>query len=243
MTCLEELFFWSYCFILKVPCTWMANFSRFGKFSAIILLNIFSRHLACNFSPSYMSMIYRFDLLMTCHMSCIFHSYSYIFFLPECSNSSYLSSSPDILSLFWCSKLPRIPTECFIWLSEFFISRVSIVRIAIFLKSLFRNLHCYPCSLECLFLVIFYSFGHLFVSSLFLLIILILILILFPKFHLFYINLCPFSWSSSLLKESCCLGFFYCCWVFLLLLFCLFHTNCVSALEFTQWSQVYGWKF
>jgi hypothetical protein len=50
------------------------SFSRFGEFSAIILLNILHVPFACTYSPSSMPMILRFGLLTESMNSCIFLS-------------------------------------------------------------------------------------------------------------------------------------------------------------------------
>jgi hypothetical protein len=64
----------------NVSCTKMAiSFSRFGKFSAIALLNMFSIPLAYSFAPSSMPMIWRFVLLMVSLTSCKLCQYFFNF--------------------------------------------------------------------------------------------------------------------------------------------------------------------
>jgi hypothetical protein len=90
---------------------WMAIcFSKFGNFSAIILLNIFPMPLAYTSSPSSMPMILRFGPLIEMQSSYIFHSYFFILF-SICSFYysilCVLYSSPNILLATWFSQLDR----------------------------------------------------------------------------------------------------------------------------------------
>jgi hypothetical protein len=64
--CHGVVLFWLNLFcVLGTSCICMGiTFSRFGKFSVIILLNILWIPFACTYSPSSMPMILRFGLLM-----------------------------------------------------------------------------------------------------------------------------------------------------------------------------------
>jgi hypothetical protein len=91
---------------------------RFGKFSGTILWNILHILLACTSSPSSMTIIPKFGLLMEPLSSCVFLSQ----LLSLLSKSSYvfslistLSLSPEILSSSCPSLLECLCIVFFIW--------------------------------------------------------------------------------------------------------------------------------
>jgi hypothetical protein len=99
-------------------------FSRFGKFSVIVLLSILQIPFACTSYPSSMPMILRFGLLMELVSSCIFLSQvlscltnsSSIFHLISisCSSSEILSSTCSNL-LDWPFIVFYISVSFFFW--------------------------------------------------------------------------------------------------------------------------------
>jgi hypothetical protein len=95
--------------------------SRLEKFSDVILLNMFYISLFYTSSLSSMPISHRFGLLIVSQRYCKFHLYVLIILsllLPECSNSSTLSSS---LSFCWSSLLARFSAEFFELLSFSFL--------------------------------------------------------------------------------------------------------------------------
>jgi len=78
------------------------SYFRLGKFSSIILLNIFTDPLCWESSISSIPIILRFDLLIVSWISCMFWARSFLCFtsfLTVVSMSSMVSSAPEILSL------------------------------------------------------------------------------------------------------------------------------------------------
>jgi hypothetical protein len=106
--CHGEVLFWSYLLgVLEAFCTWIGiSFLRFGKFSAIILLNIFPMPLAYTSSPFSVTMIHRLGLLKESQSSCVFLSQLFGLF-SKYSLIPILSLSPEILSSTCSSLLER----------------------------------------------------------------------------------------------------------------------------------------
>jgi hypothetical protein len=112
--CLGEVLFWSCLFgVLKASCTLVSiSFSKFGKFSFIMLLNVF-----CTFSfypPFSVPMIHRFCLLMVSQRFCMFQLYFLIFSYHSLSVLIYLHFLQVlILSSTWSSLLMKLSTKFF----------------------------------------------------------------------------------------------------------------------------------
>jgi hypothetical protein len=72
---LERFYFGCMFGVLEASCARMGKyFSRFGKYSDIILMTVLLISLACTYSASLMPMILKFGLLMDSLISCIFLS-------------------------------------------------------------------------------------------------------------------------------------------------------------------------
>jgi hypothetical protein len=99
---------------------WIA-FSRFGKFSVIILLSILWMPLACTYFPSSMPVVLKFSLLMDLVNFCIFISQ-----VLSCltNNSSvfhliFISSSSSEILLSACSSLLEWLSTVFVFLFHY----------------------------------------------------------------------------------------------------------------------------
>jgi hypothetical protein len=107
---------------------------------AINLLNTFPIPVTCISSPSVMTIICRFGLLMELGSSRIFLPQSFSLLSKNYSGFfillllSILSSSPETLSAPHCSVLVCILIVFFTWPKELFVSRVSVLLFLLFLK-------------------------------------------------------------------------------------------------------------
>lgn len=117
--------------ILNDSCSWMDTFfNRFGDFSAMVLLNIFSMPLTRISSP-FIFLIHQVGLLMVYHVPHIFFCNFFIIvslLSSKCSYLSTLSSDPTYYSAFYSTPSTG---EVFHWVFYLFfiihfISKISI---------------------------------------------------------------------------------------------------------------------
>ena len=119
-----ESIWWSVIFL------YLHRFFRLGKFSSMILLNIFSVPLSCISSPSSIPIILKFVLFIVSQISwmfCVKNLLDLMFSLTNESISSIVSSAPEILSSISCILLVILVSVVPVHLPRFSISRIPLV--------------------------------------------------------------------------------------------------------------------